>query len=194
MNARAIILAAGRGSRMGALGGERPKCLVEVGGRTLLQRQLDALRSCGIADIAIVSGYRRTMVALPGVVEFHNERWAETSMVSSLACASDWLREAKCIVSYADIFYETAAVQSLLDCRVPLAITYSAHWRALWACRFDDPLSDAETFRLHADGTLAEIGGNPVSLEAIEGQYMGLLGFEPAGWSEVERIRDALPP
>ena len=103
---RAIILAAGRGSRMKSLTDERPKCLVELRGKPLLEWQLWALRDAGINEIAIVTGYKRELLAERGLVEFFNPRWAETNMVSSLACAEAWLVADTCIVSYADIFYE----------------------------------------------------------------------------------------
>jgi choline kinase len=115
-------------------------------------------------------------------------------MVASLECAKEWLSEAPCLVSYSDIFYANSAIESLLRCSVPLAITYDPQWRALWERRFGDPLSDAETFRLDVNGTLADIGGRPASLDDIEGQYMGLLRFEPHGWQEVTRIRQTLSP
>lgn len=75
----------------------------------------------------------------------------------------------------------------------PLAITYDPEWRRLWERRFADPLSDAETFRVDATGKLLEIGQHPTTIEAIQGQYMGLLRFTPKGWAEVLRIRTALP-
>ena len=96
---KAIILAAGRGSRMRELTNERPKCLVELKGKSLLDWQLEALREAGIKKIAIVTGYKREMLAYRGLVEFHNTRWAETQMVSSLACAAHWLKTGPCIVS-----------------------------------------------------------------------------------------------
>lgn len=190
---RAIILAAGRGSRMKNLTDERPKCLVELRGKSLLDWQLNALREAGITEIAIVTGYKRELLAGCGLVEFHNPRWAETNMVSSLACAAQWLETGPCVVSYSDIFYDASAVRGLMDCPAMIAVTYDANWRALWEKRFGDPLLDAETFRLNADGTLAEIGNKPKAMEEIEGQYMGLLRFTPNGWGEVLRIRSALP-
>ncbi|MFZ9450262.1 MAG: NTP transferase domain-containing protein, partial [Alphaproteobacteria bacterium] len=63
---RAIILAAGRGSRMRQLTDERPKCLVPLRGRPLLEWQLEALRGAGIREIGIVTGYRREMLASRG--------------------------------------------------------------------------------------------------------------------------------
>jgi choline kinase len=189
---KAIILAAGRGSRMKDLTDERPKCLVELRGKALLDWQLDALRAAGVAEIAIVTGYKRELLANRGLVEFHNARWAETNMVSSLACAQDWLQAGPCIVSYSDIFYCPAAVQSLMTCTAPLAVTYDPNWLELWTQRFGDPLLDAETFRLTPERTLAEIGNKPTSLDKVQGQYMGLLRFTPEGWAEVSRIFSGL--
>ena len=189
---KAIILAAGRGSRMCALTDDRPKCLIELDGRSLLDRQLAALGGAGIHDLAIVTGYRRDLLAGRGLTEFHNPRWAETNMVSSLACAASWLETGPCLVSYSDIFYDPSGPASLIACPAALAVTFDPNWRRLWEKRFGDPLVDAETFRLHPDGTLAAIGDKPTTLEEVEGQYMGLLRFTPDGWNEVVRIRAGL--
>ncbi|MEX5663971.1 phosphocholine cytidylyltransferase family protein [Pseudomonas neuropathica] len=191
---KAIILAAGRGSRMKSLTDERPKCLVELRGKPLLEWQLESLRAAGISDIAVVTGYKRELLAGRGLSEFHNPRWAETNMVSSLACAESWLQGEPCIVSYSDIFYSPVAVQSLINCEATLAVTYDPNWLQLWTERFGDPLLDAETFRLSATHTLAEIGNKPQSVDDVQGQYMGLLRFAPEGWAEVVRLRAELSP
>lgn len=189
---KAIILAAGRGSRMKKLTDECPKCLVEVRGKALLDWQLEALREAGITEIAIVTGYKRQMLANRRLVEFHNSRWAETNMVSSLACAAGWLQTGPCIVSYSDIFYCSSAVQSLINSSGSLAVTYDPNWLQLWTSRFGDPLLDAETFRLTLEGTLAEIGRKPKLVAEVQGQYMGLLRFTPEGWAEVARLRSMM--
>ena len=189
---KAIILAAGRGSRMKDLTDERPKCLVELHGKALLNWQLEALRAAGIGEISIVTGYRRELLTNRGLVEFHNLRWAETNMVSSLACAQELLQSEPCIVSYSDIFFSPVAVQSLMACKADLAVTYDPNWLELWTQRFGDPLLDAETFKLTPDWTLAEIGNKPKSIEEVQGQYMGLLRFTPKGWAEVVRVRSNL--
>jgi len=189
---KAIILAAGRGSRMKNMTDDRPKCLVELNGKTLLERQLEALRAAGITDIGIVTGYKREMLQKYGLVEFYNPRWAETQMVSSLACASDWLEKEACIVSYSDIFYEPSAVRLLMASDAKLAVTYDPDWLELWTARFGDPLLDAETFKLNKDGTLADIGNKPKTIEEVQGQYMGLLKFTPTGWGKIEYIRSIM--
>lgn len=189
---RALILAAGRGSRMRHLGDERPKCLVELAGAPLLERQVAALRRGGIGKIGVVRGYRAEMLNFPGLTYFTNERWADTNMVASLATAAEWLRSGPVIVSYADIFYRAGLVRGLAATPGALAISYDRLWRNLWARRFADPLSDAETFRVDAAGRLLEIGGKPARVEDIQGQYMGLLKFTPPAWSAVEKLLASL--
>ena len=185
---RAIILAAGRGSRMGQLGDERPKCLVEFGGKPLIERQVAALRGGGAQAVGDVRGYRAEMIKLPDLTYFQNERWAETNMVMSLATAAEWLKAGPVIVSYADIFYRHELVRELAAASGDIVVTYDRAWRSLWSRRFVDPLADAETFRADASGRLIEIGNKTSSIDEIGGQYMGLLKFSPHGWRDVEML------
>lgn len=189
---RAIILAAGRGSRMRGLSDDRPKCLTELNGRPLIERQIAALRRGGINEIGVVLGYRADMINLPGLSYFSNERWAETNMVMSLAAAADWLARGPVIVSYADIFYRGELVGGLVDAPGELVVSYDRAWRRLWTRRFADPASDAETFRISPSGKLLDIGGKTSRLDDIEGQYMGLLKFTPRAWHVVEELLGTL--
>ena len=189
---RALILAAGRGSRMGHLGGDRPKCLVELEGKPLIERQIAALGRGGVDEIGVVRGYRAEMIDFPGLTYFVNERWAETNMVMSLAAAGSWLRGGPVIVSYADIFYRSELVRGLAGAQGQLIVSYDRDWRRLWTRRFADPLADAETFRIDAAGQLLEIGGKTTRIEDIEGQYMGLLKFTPPAWRAVEGLLSSL--
>jgi choline kinase len=189
---RAIILAAGRGSRMGRETDERPKCLLELDGRPLLEWQMHALRAAGLDEVGIVRGYRGELLEGRAERLFDNPRWRESNMVSSLACAAEWLREAPCLVSYADIFYAPQTPAALVPADGDVAIAYDPRWRELWERRFADPLDDAESFRLDRDGWLVEVGRRPGCVEEIEGQYMGLLRFTPAGWAAAERVRAEL--
>ena len=147
---KAIILAAGRGSRMQGLTEKHPKCLVKLRGKPLIEWQLKALRAAGINDIAVVTGYKKELLASYKLTEFHNVRWFNTNMVASMACADKWLQSEPSIISYSDIFYETLAVISLINCPEPLAITYDPNWLQIWKKRFGDPLLDAETFSINS--------------------------------------------
>jgi len=191
---RAVILAAGRGSRLGHLTGDRPKCLVELEGKPLIERQIAALRRGGADEIGVVRGYRAELIDFPDLSYFANERWAETNMVTSLAAAAPWLRSAPVIVSYGDIFYRSELVRGLAGAPGQLVISYDRAWRLLWSRRFADPLADAETFRINDAGQLLEIGGKTSRIEDIQGQYMGLLKFTPPAWRAVEALLDRLDP
>jgi L-glutamine-phosphate cytidylyltransferase len=191
---RAVILAAGRGSRMAHLGEDRPKCLVQLAGKPLIERQIAALRHGGADEIGIVRGYRAEMIDYPDFSSFTNSRWAETNMVMSLVTAAEWLRSGPVIVSYADIFYRGEVVRGLASSAGELVIAYDRAWRQLWSRRFADPLADAETFRIDSNGHLLEIGGRATDIEDVTGQYMGLLKFTPRPWSTIETLLHELDP
>ena len=85
MATKGIILAAGRGSRMGSFTAEKPKCLIEFGGRSLLEWQIRAFEKSGITKVAIVTGYLREKITETfNLTEFYNEKWNSTNMVASL--------------------------------------------------------------------------------------------------------------
>ncbi|AEP09345.1 putative sugar nucleotidyltransferase [Micavibrio aeruginosavorus ARL-13] len=170
-----------------------PKCLLKIEGRPLIEWQINAMREAGIDEIGIVTGYKREALSSYGLVEFHNDKWQETNMVSSLSCADEWLKSSACVVSYSDIFYDSSAVSSLKGSPAEVGITFDPNWLNLWANRFDDPLSDAETFRIDRDNTLLEIGGRASSVDEIQGQYMGLLRITPKGWVKIQEVRSGLP-
>lgn len=191
---KAIILAAGRGSRMGGLTEAKPKCLVELAGKPLLARQRDALTGGGATGVGVVRGYRGDLFEEMGLTLFDNPRWAESNMVVSLTCATPWLRAERCIISYSDIFYSAATVRALAACNDEIAMSFDPHWRTLWEKRFSDPLADAETFRLDAQGYVTAIGKKTTDITEIQGQYMGLLSFSPSGWSKVESFLAGFDP
>ncbi|WP_419785382.1 phosphocholine cytidylyltransferase family protein [Pseudodesulfovibrio sp.] len=187
---RAIILAAGRGSRMHSLTQDRPKCLVELGGRPLLEWQLNALRVGGISDILVVTGYMGHKLS-GNFKTLENPDWATSNMVTTLTKANQWLREGPTLIAYSDILYRPEHVRALACADGDLAMTYDTLWRELWGLRFEDPLSDAETFRQEG-GILREIGAHTDSYADIQGQYMGLLKCTPAGWERVHGILSGL--
>lgn len=190
---KAIILAAGRGSRMGSLTKDKPKCLVKLAGKSLLEYQLTSLRLAGIYEISIVRGYLAYKLLTPKIKFFENERWEKTNMVFSLSCADEWLKKDICIVSYSDIIYSKDAVNILKKASGDIVVAYDKNWLNLWKVRFSDPLSDAETFQADDKGRLIEIGNKTKNIEEIKGQYMGLFKISPKGWEKIENYLSGLP-
>jgi len=184
---KAVILAAGEGTRLRPYTLDRPKCLVEIEGRSLLYRQLDILVAEQIHPIIIVGGYRSEMLQLPITELCINPRFSETNMVWTLFCAETHL-EGGAVVSYGDIVYSREVLLTLLKSEADIAVTIDMDWEAYWRVRNENPLDDAETLKLSSDGRILEIGQKPKSLDEIEGQYMGLMKFSDKGVAMMRKV------
>ncbi|MEM6514468.1 MAG: phosphocholine cytidylyltransferase family protein [Pseudomonadota bacterium] len=173
---RAIILAAGQGTRLRPLTDDKPKCMVELAGKPLLHHQVNALRGAGINDIVLVGGYRSDQLQADGTQLVLNPDYATTNMVGTLFCAEHLMtHDDDLLIAYGDIVYEQKVLRSLLDCDATVALSIDREWQRLWESRMDDPLSDAETLKLEDDNRIRELGKKPDSLEEIQGQYIGLI-------------------
>lgn len=177
---KAIILAAGEGTRLRPYTLDRPKCLVEVEGVSLLDRQLAVLGAEGVQNVVMIGGYRAEMLRRPGIELRLNPRYFETNMVWTLFCAEDEL-EGDMLLCYGDIVYSREVLHAVLNSKADIAVAIDLEWESYWRARNEDPLSDAETLRLADDGQILEIGQKPESIEEIEGQYMGLMKFSANG-------------
>jgi choline kinase len=184
-----IVLAAGVGSRLAPLTDDRPKCLVDLGGRPLLRWTLDAAAACGIDEVVVVGGYRAGQLRAYDVTLVENPDYATTNMVHSLLAARHLFGDGF-VMSYGDIVYAPDVLRRLLAAPPGVAVIVDRDWRAYWSRRFDDPLSDAETLRIGADGALAEIGAKPRSYAEIEAQYIGLVAFTGGGVAALTRALD----
>ena len=187
---KAIILAAGRGSRMFQLTQDRPKCLTQLAGKSLLQWQQEALKAAGIQKIVVVGGYKHEHLKGDFQVLVNN-RWTDTNMVRSLFEVSEILESEDAIISYSDIVFSSNHAKKLMNNDAEIAISYDQLWLDLWSLRFIDPLSDAETFKAK-NGILVEIGTKTDILDSIQGQYMGLLKITPMGWKKIRSFLEAL--
>jgi choline kinase len=113
---RGIILAAGKGSRLNGTAGDKPKCLVEAGGTTLLERQITTLRRAGVDEIAVVVGCQAERVRARsgrGVTYVENSRFAETNSLYSLWTARALLYEGFVVLN-CDVLFHPALLDDLL--------------------------------------------------------------------------------
>ena len=182
---KVILLVAGEGKRLRPYTLDRPKCMVEIDGISLIDRQLSVLRAEGLDNIVMVGGYKSEMLKREGVKLKLNPRYYETNMVWTMFCAEEEL-EGRVIVSYGDIVYSREILQALLESTADIAVIIDKEWEGYWRARNEDPLDDAETLKLRADGTIREIGQSPQALDEIEGQYIGLMKFSAQGVSQMK--------
>ncbi|HEY4319068.1 MAG TPA: phosphocholine cytidylyltransferase family protein [Herbaspirillum sp.] len=188
---KAVILAAGRGSRLGDITAARPKPLTVLAGKPMLDWQIAALHTAGVRDVHLITGYCNDALNGYGQGQLYNPNWSGSNMVRSLMCADALLASEAMLVCYGDIVYRPDIITALMSSSADIAITYDLDWWSLWSARFDNPLSDAENFR-QQDGRLEQIGESASDRHQIEGQYMGLLKFTPAGWRHVQTFLHTL--
>ena len=182
---RVIILAAGRGSRLKSLTEKKPKSLIKINKKTILQHQLDIYKKCGINKIAIVTGYKKNLFNNFKIKKFNNNKWNKTNMVYSLTKAKNWLENFNCIVSYSDILIGEKTIRFLIKAKYKFTLPYNLNWKKNWKLRYSEPLSDLETFRVNKKKDIIDIGNKAKTLKEIQGQFMGLLKFTPYAWKRI---------
>lgn len=126
----ALILAAGVGARLGASADDRPKALLRFGGKTLLQRHLEILTSCGVRNVAIAVGFRADLIAAEvarhdidcDVTLVENPRYSEGSVVSLWALREMLENSAPLLLMDADVLYDRRMIDHLLGSRHPACL------------------------------------------------------------------------
>jgi len=186
-----IILAGGKGRRLRPLTDEKPKCMVEVYGRPMIDHILDVSGNAGFSDIAVVSGYKSEVLHNHlkdrGITFFFNERFSTTNMVETLFCASSFAEGDDVIISYSDIIYNPEIMQKLCSAAGDMQVVVDTQWQKLWQMRMEDPLKDAETMKIK-EGRIIELGKKPKSMDDIQGQYIGLIRMSPETFRKAKEI------
>lgn len=181
---KAIILAAGEGKRLRPLTDHTPKSLVKIWGKSLLERQLEQLKSFGIEDVTVVTGFCKEKIealgAATGIRTVFNEEYNATNMVFSLSKTLPNLQSStndQTLILYGDIAYCDSHLEALVNSSsdAPMSVLGNTDWFELWSQRLDDPLTDAETFQFDEKFNLLDIGKVPKTIEQVQAQYMGMI-------------------
>ena len=173
----AIILAAGEGKRLHPLTLTKPKCMIELFGKTLLDRQLSVFEKCGIENICVVTGYKSELINYENIDYVKNYDFMNTNMVESLFSAIDKFTESM-IVSYGDIIFEQKVLKKLIDSKHDFSIIVDKKWEKYWKIRSNNPVNDLESLKLDDKQNIMSIGKKINSLNEIQGQYIGLMKFQ----------------
>jgi L-glutamine-phosphate cytidylyltransferase len=165
---KAIIMAAGVGSRLKEINRDRPKCLIEAGGVSLISRSVSLLRRRGITDITVITGYKSELIQqeLQERVKYlHNPYFQVTNSIASLWLARDLLCD-DVILMNADLYYEGAVLDT--------AIAQTGHAVMLSDCtRIDDA-----DFRFSVRGRCIVKTGNKLSNQETDCEYVGIVRID----------------
>ena len=181
---KAIILAAGKGTRLDGTA-VKPKCLVEIGGQTLLQRQIETLRDVSIERIVVVVGFGADAIRdeCDSDISFvENTQFAETSSMYSLWLAREHLADGFVVLN-CDVLFHPQLLANVLE---------SSHDDALLLSDTETtPLGDEEMKVKVKDGLVVDISKEIDPLEA-DGENVGIVKFGAAGAKKLVGYMDQL--
>jgi L-glutamine-phosphate cytidylyltransferase len=136
---KAVILAAGQGTRIRAVHGERPKCLIKVDDKTILDHQIEGLHRAGINEIAVVVGYekqqiirhvqRRYRASQPKIHFIENPAFALTNNIYSLWMAREWVNGDGFVCLNADVILDAQILSSALQGNSLVSMIVDPEWR-----------------------------------------------------------------
>ena len=181
---KAIIVAAGMGRRLRPYTDDRPKCLVEVNGKSILHRQLDAYRAAGIDEVHIVRGYMKESIVVEGARYFANDDFATNNILASLFCAEPAM-DGGFLFSYSDIVFRPEVVRTALDTEGDYALVIDRCWTDAYHGRKDHPVSEAEVARVEG-GRVARVGKKTVPEADATGEFIGLARFSASAVAEMK--------
>ncbi|HUE83081.1 MAG TPA: phosphocholine cytidylyltransferase family protein [Pyrinomonadaceae bacterium] len=172
---KAIILAAGKGTRLDGAA-VKPKCLIKIGGLTLLHRQIVTLRNLDINEIIVVVGFAGDSIREEcdsGVTFVENVDFAETSSLYSLWLARDYLSEGFVVLN-SDVLFHPQMLTDLIksECEDALLISNTSDE--------SDELGDEEMKVRVEGGLVSDISKDMNPLEA-DGENVGIVKFGPPG-------------
>jgi choline kinase len=194
---RAILIAAGRGKRLGAHTEDIPKCMVQVGAKPILGWVWDAFRAAGIEELVVIRGYRGDVLEafarslVPSVQLVDNPGWQTNNVLLSLACARAYL-DRPCLISYSDIVFTPAVACAAANSSAELALVIDREFRAIYEGRTQHPLDEGEVADLMPDGSVARVGKRALPAAEAIGEFIGLTKLGPRGVATVARALDGL--
>jgi choline kinase len=188
---KAIVIGAGRGSRLRHLTEEIPKTLVPILGRPMLDSILEALAAGGFArkDVIFICGYKAEVIRerYPDLTYVENKNWERNNILASLLCAREHLTEGF-VSTYADIVYRPQVVADLVAASWDITLACDTDWRRRYTGRSQHPETDAE--KLRAEGSrVVELSRRIVSEEAA-GEFIGVMKLSAAGAGRFVRAFD----
>jgi phosphoenolpyruvate phosphomutase len=190
----AIIPAAGFEKQLLPLIEDKPKCLLDIKGKTILERAVGALNEANIKDIAVVRGYKKEAVALPNIRYYDNDRYEETGELFSIFCAESEMR-GRTIVLYGDIIFDTPILEKLLKSPGDVALVVDLAWqgelqRGASSAHLNPDLvtfaqppgtSSQSRFVIGDDEHRVVKIGQHLPLDQVHGEFIGMAMFSEKG-------------
>ena len=177
---KTLIVAAGLGSRLKDHTQNTPKCMLDFGGKTLLERQLSSYKKCGIDDISLVRGYKKNKINYKGIKYYDNDDYKSNNILNSIFYAEEVIND-NIIISYSDILFEPFIVQRTLDSDHDISVVVDIDWKDYYIDRKEHPISEAENVIFNSNNEVVKIGKIATEKEEVHGEFIGMIKLNPRG-------------
>tara|TARA_B100001250_G_C19791470_1_gene786726 strand:- start:1186 stop:2322 length:1137 start_codon:yes stop_codon:yes gene_type:complete len=177
---KALIIAAGLGSRLKDHTENLPKCMLDFGGQTLLQRQLNAYKKNEINDISLIKGYKKEKINYKGIKYFENTDFKNNNILNSIFYAEKIIN-GNIIISYSDILFEPSVVERLQKSDHDISVVVDIDWRGYYVGRKDHPISEAENVIFNSNNEVEKIGKINTGNEEVHGEFIGMIKLTSRG-------------
>ena len=177
---KCLIVAAGLGSRLKDHTEHTPKCMLDFGGKTLLQRQLHSYKFNGIEDISLVRGYKKNKINYKGIKFFDNKDYKNNNILNSIFYAEDVIN-GNIIISYSDILFEPFVVKRAMESDHDISVIVDVDWRDYYIDRKEHPLSEAENVIFNSNNEVVKIGKIASDKEEVHGEFIGMVKLNHRG-------------
>ena len=177
---KALIIAAGLGSRLKKHTENLPKCMLDFGGKTLLQRQLESYKKNGIKDISLIRGYKKEKINYKGIKYFENTDYKNNNILNSIFYAEKVIN-GNIIISYSDILFDSSVVERTLNSDHDISVVVDIDWRGYYVGRKDHPISEAENVIFNSNNEVEKIGKINTGNEEVHGEFIGMIKLSNRG-------------
>ena len=175
-----IILAAGRGSRIPEISNNKPKCLININGSSILSRQVKFLKNLKIKNIRIIRGYKKNYIKFKSVNYVENKNFKKSEQLSSLFCAEKFLK-GNIIILFSDIIYEEKILKKILKFKNgDIILGVDRNWKKRYRFRYDHPVEQADKVSISNKNQINMIG-KKLNLKKTKAEFLGILKLSNNG-------------
>jgi L-glutamine-phosphate cytidylyltransferase len=178
---KVIIIAAGTGSRLGEHTKKIPKGLLEINGKTILERQIDLIHRKNIQDICIITGPHKEKFSFNDVKYIEDQEYEKHDVLLSLMAAKDEI-VGNVIIIYSDILFDENILEQVIQSNADIGIATDLNWGGKYEGRTQHPKEQADNVIIK-NNEIRKIRKNisTVSKEELNGEFIGIMKFSKKG-------------
>ena len=177
---KAIILSAGFGSRLGDLTKGIPKSLVDVNGKSIIQRQIETFRNNGIKEIIVIVGPHKEKFQLNDVEYVIDKNFHEHEQLSSLMTASKYFQN-DIVISFGDVIVDNKIMKQIVESTYEFGIAVDLNWEKNYVSRDQHPKSEADNVLFDKEDNVLEIKKNIQKPDSKIGEFAGIVKLSKKG-------------